>query len=431
MLPLIWLLSMTVWAEAPPLQMTPSTSSASAKKFTPQEIILNSRRSYNIGAQFDSPTLPEDMVVDLTVLQPYKNWQADEVYALLVWENDTAGNAQNSLASEDYAEIPLIAMKSKQSEKFGEQTTLSLRIPPVPGNWALWNKATIHVVVTTKGKINFTFTDRVHISRKMPSALIAGLVVLLLYILAAIAYSRGLKNAQRRPFTLDPMKMTAGMYGRASISQFQVFLFSMLVAGMMIFAWLRTGVLLELSEDLLYLLGISALGAGASKYTSVVKRRPKTEVRSYLRAKGWLPPETEVNESGARWQNLLRTDGKLDIYKFQMALFSLVVATALLSAGIADLGVIEIPNTLLTLLGMSQTVYVGGKAISQTNVVEFEKNVKEMQVAEDAYLNADDEIERGKRFKTYAKEFEEARLLFEDIFGIAIPDDKALPKMVA
>lgn len=429
LLPMMWLLSM-------------SLALASAKPFecTPQNVIEASRNHHGVSALFSSPVLPTETVVELTVPQPYSDWPANKVCAVLVWNHAHETCTQNGLAPH-CSRTQWITTQAKQTDN-GEITALQLKIPAAPDalskngdlNW-LWNHATLHVIGLSKDKnaddpVAFSFVSHVQISNHYPSMIVACVLVALMYFLVGFAYARGLPGRDSR-FTLNPIRMTAGMYGRASISQFQVFSFSLIVAGMTLYSWLRTGVLLELSEDLLYLLGISALGAGASKYTSIIKRRPKTEVRSYLRAKDWLPPETAINETGARWQNLLLTDGKLDVYKFQMMLFSLVVAVSLLSAGITDLGVIEIPDTLLTLLGMSQTVYVGGKAISQTNVVEFEKNVKEMQAAENAYLAADNDAERLKLFKTYAKEFEEARLLFEDIFGIDVPEENAEPKMAA
>jgi len=58
--------------------------------------------------------------------------------------------------------------------------------------------------------------------------------------------------------------MTAGVSGDASLSQIQVFTFSLIVAGSMFYLWLRSGLLVGLCKDLLALIGISAVGAATA-----------------------------------------------------------------------------------------------------------------------------------------------------------------------
>ena len=66
----------------------------------------------------------------------------------------------------------------------------------------------------------------------------------------------------------------------------------------------------------------------------------------------------------ATLRNLLLTDGRLDVYKFQMAIFTVVVACYVASSGQTSLGDVKISDTMLYLIGISQGVYVGGKAVT-------------------------------------------------------------------
>ena len=65
--------------------------------------------------------------------------------------------------------------------------------------------------------------------------------------------------------SLDPVELTKSAYGRASIAKLQIFIFSFIVFGLLLFNVLRTGLLANMSKDVLYLMGISAVGAAGGK----------------------------------------------------------------------------------------------------------------------------------------------------------------------
>jgi hypothetical protein len=176
---------------------------------------------------------------------------------------------------------------------------------------------------------------------------------------------------------LSPIRISAAWFGEPSVSQIQVMLFTFIVAGLLFHLWLDTGVLSEISKDLLFLLGISAVGAGGAKFTQTLKTDLKPETASYLIGKGWYDWSLKPMHDHATLKNLLLTDGRLDVYKFQMAIFTVVVACYVATSGQTSLGDVKISETMLYLIGISQDVYVGGKAVTD-RTTDLENAVKKM-----------------------------------------------------
>lgn len=163
---------------------------------------------------------------------------------------------------------------------------------------------------------------------------------------------------------LNPVRISSASYGEASMSQLQVLLFTLIVGGLLFHLWLTTFVLSDISEDLLKLLGISAVGAVGARFAHTIKTAPNDQTWRYLIAKGWSEWPTVDESELANFRQLFLTDGRLDVYKFQTAIFTVVVACYVLSAGQSNLGEVKISETMLYLIGISQGVYVAGKAVT-------------------------------------------------------------------
>jgi hypothetical protein len=182
---------------------------------------------------------------------------------------------------------------------------------------------------------------------------------------------------KRRIYWLSPVRISAAAFGEASMSQVQVLLFTFIVAGLLFQLWLRTGVLSDISTQLLLLLGISAVGAGGARFTQTIKTNLSDSTSKYLIGKGWYAWPIMPMREHATFGQLLLTDDKLDVYKFQMAIFTIVVAVYVISAGQNDLSNVNISDTMLYLIGISQGVYVGGKAITD-RTTDLESAVAKM-----------------------------------------------------
>lgn len=198
----------------------------------------------------------------------------------------------------------------------------------------------------------------------------------------------------RGDYRWDPVYLTSDHFDKASLSRLQLLGFTLLVWGLLVFILIRTNVLSDISEHILWLLGISAGGTVGSKVTEIMKERLSFENWSWLRNQRWLTVHeegtgAEPDPSRARWGDLLKAaDGSLDIYKFQLAVFSLLIGLNLLMStpDFVSLATFTIPTNLLTLLGLSNGVYIGGKAVGPNSVSELDKKVSALRDAEKAWL---------------------------------------------
>jgi len=178
-------------------------------------------------------------------------------------------------------------------------------------------------------------------------------------------------------FAANPVRISAASYGEASMSQLQVLIFTLIVGGLLFHLWMTTLILSDISTDLLKLIGISAVGAAGAKFTHTIKSTPNDQTARYLIGRGWYGWAKEPMRDHATFKRLLLTDGRLDVYKFQIAIFTVVVACYVLSAGQTSLGDVKISETMLYLIGISQGVYVGGKAVTD-RTTDLEASVQKM-----------------------------------------------------
>ncbi|MGP1677470.1 MAG: hypothetical protein ACTS6J_09970 [Burkholderiales bacterium] len=240
----------------------------------------------------------------------------------------------------------------------------------------------------------FLAWKEVRISDRWFAFTMACLVTLFAYALSVLAQGKGLKrglngNAQTIGISFSPVFITSDRFGRASLSRFQVFSFTLIVIWLLTYILFRTNVLSDISSDVLKLLGISAAGAVGAKITEVLKSRLSFENWSWLRNQGWLvsyEDGTRKNEKppleNAKWSDLLRSDNSFDIYSFQLATVSIVVAVALLNTDLNELSKFQIPQNLLQLLGLSNLVFIGGKAIGADTFKDLDAKVGGVMQAE-------------------------------------------------
>ncbi|MGZ6292057.1 MAG: hypothetical protein ACXWMK_07710, partial [Syntrophales bacterium] len=241
----------------------------------------------------------------------------------------------------------------------GQKTDLTLGMPDIGfGRQQQKEIVLVSFPVDPKGQLKIdspgvSVRQMVRVSDRLFSFFIALIFVVLAYVIAVVLQGR----VGNKTWCIDPVYLTSGVNDKASLSQLQVFGFTLLVLGLLIFILFRTSELSDISQDILLLLGISAGGTVGSKVVGVAKKRLSSENSSWLRNHGWLT----VYESGlgqstdckrARWGDLLKTDGSFYVYSFQLATFSVLVAFALLKIDLSALSTFSIPNNLLALLGL-------------------------------------------------------------------------------
>ena len=187
----------------------------------------------------------------------------------------------------------------------------------------------------------------------------------------------------------DPVYLTAGSDGKGSLSKLQILFFSLIVFGLLAYILARTGALSDLSSSILYLLGIAGVGSAMAKGTDEQKNRLSFENRAWMIRKGWLPSGGWAAVNTASWHDIITNDGgEFDVYRYQSCIFSLTVGGALLVNGVAELASFTIPQTLLGILGLSQAVYIGGKAVGTSAVAELDGAVTSARAAEAKLIEA-------------------------------------------
>lgn len=244
------------------------------------------------------------------------------------------------------------------------------------------NYTLVGVLTEPASPIFFGYKAGITATSKTTTAVVALLFLLLFYvILARCTYDAEdagkLRHVAWLAYVVSPIRITAGMFGEASLSQVQVVVFTFVVAGLLFQLWLRTGVLSDISVQLLMLLGISAVGAGGARFTETIKTGLSEPTSQFLIAKGWYAWRLQPMRDHATVRHLFLTDGRLDVYKFQMAIFTVIVAAYVISAGQSDLSNVKISDTMLYLIGISQGVYVGGKAVTD-RTTDLENAVAKM-----------------------------------------------------
>jgi len=273
------------------------------------------------------------------------------------------------------------------------KTTLALAVPTLDLFWP-WQVGQTLVLGSFRvvdGKLdaehpNFLVREAVSVRAAGFAAVVGVLAAAFAYLLAVLALGRVGSH-----HSWDPVYLTSDTFDRASLSQLQVFCFTLLVFGLLVFVLLRTGIRSDISPDILLLLGISAVGAAGSKTADTLKTRLTFENWSWLRNQGWLTVYEEgtgipADQNRARWGDLLKTGQSFDIYSFQLVVFSALVAFELLSSNLQELATFTIPQNLLGLLGLSNVVYIGGKAVTPNSLGDLDKKVTDLRDAEQKWM---------------------------------------------
>lgn len=273
--------------------------------------------------------------------------------------------------------------------------SLLVGIPEDTSGYA-WARQSYLVVACRGDRVAAWGTHTFEESASLPTGLIAGALMVILYLLCAtVVYlarvrlvgdpaevKPPLRIATVKPWSwlrcLDPVVMTSDGFDRGSLSNLQVLFFVELVGFGLTDLALRTGVLSDLSQAIVYLLGIPALGTLGAQAASVTRDRISAENWAWLVNRGVLP----VNDPGKvapRWSDLITTEAVLDLPKLQALTFSLIVGIAMVAQGLQNFASFQVPTTLLQILGLSQIVFVGGRLTKPTNLGDLDNMLTDLK----------------------------------------------------
>jgi hypothetical protein len=283
------------------------------------------------------------------------------------------------------------------------------------------------------------------------SFLIAIAIVIFLYGAAALATRRN-KHGQSG---WNPLIITSGRFGRGSLSRLQVFYFTMIVIASLTYILVRSQKLDGMSQDVLMLLGISAVGAAGGQVIATTRKRLSSENWSWLIHKQWITESIERKSKPVSPRDLVTADDQFDIYKFQMLAFSLIVGAALISATFrehATLADFTISASMLGVLGLSQVVYLGGKAAGPPTNEDLNTALSNVRRLEVAFIKAvsdkwekvrpkADEVDTAEKkldkaisaapaeYNEYISAAENAARLVQERIGALQPTDNTAPSL--
>ncbi|WP_237216420.1 hypothetical protein [Falsiroseomonas oryziterrae] len=220
-------------------------------------------------------------------------------------------------------------------------------------------------------------------------------------------------DLSRLAFALRPTVIMQDAFGHCSLSRFQVLLFTLVLTGVYAYVMVRTGELPDLSPTVLMLLGITLAGATLARAADgpVVD----TPNRLWLLGTGVIDPTPRL----PRWRDLLAGDGEIDVTRVQAVVFSLFAAVALVVNGTANLEQFEIPDQIVQLMGISQAVYVAGKALPREAATRLNAEIRALREAENAALAAPGDPAAQRAFETARNA---AGSVLFDVFGERFDD---------
>ena len=225
----------------------------------------------------------------------------------------------------------------------------------------------------------------------LPDELAATVVVIIFYLFMGYAVS----HRWQQKIVINPLKIIANNSGRASLSSTQVFFFTMIVLWLVIYWFVKEGKLIPINDTILWLLGIAIVGSGTGKAADSTRSRVSAENWTWAKRKGWIKNDfTRISsEYVPKISDLITSDQGFDIARFQAVAFSLVVGISLLYNGaIAECATafskIEIDGAYLSIIGISQGTYIGGKYVGANLFAELNKKLDKVRPLELAFTTA-------------------------------------------
>lgn len=179
---------------------------------------------------------------------------------------------------------------------------------------------------------------------------------------------------------LDPIVVSAGGYGSASLSNLQIFWFTLIVVGLLVYAWVVTGSILNPSADVLWLLGIASGTKVVAEGIGSFRQRLSLDNSNWLELHRLLRNEREINPAeSARWRDLVLANGTLEPSRYQLLVFGFLIGISLLFGNISVIQSFEVPEFFRTLQGLSSGFYLFGKAVSPNAIQELEQRITDLR----------------------------------------------------
>jgi hypothetical protein len=175
---------------------------------------------------------------------------------------------------------------------------------------------------------------------------------LILWRLAPPAFLGSASGWTLRHVSRRVLSIIAASNGVASLSNFQIMLWTFVVGGAAVYVMTLSGNLISISGGTLTLLGI----AGGTTILARISPGQTTAVDPGAPAVVYTP----------RWSQLLVSDAAtadVDVTRVQMLMFTLIMAAFVGIKVAVSYSIPEIPDNFLVLMGISNGVYLAGRQI--------------------------------------------------------------------
>ncbi|MBK8211972.1 MAG: hypothetical protein IPK78_20570 [Rhodospirillales bacterium] len=320
---------------------------------------------------------------------------------------------------------------------------------PEANSW-FWPRRQLFVAACRDGKVAFVATTEATISRRATAGWLTALLVPSIYLLISwlICRHRGVR------WSINPVKWSAVEEGRgrASLAILQSIWFTVLVSSLAVFFLLRLGTIGEISDDILWMLGIPLIGTTAARAIDAVKLRLSPENYTWIVDRGWIKtPEDGSNRDDdaqahnqtvvdqARLGDIFFEAGRFEPSKYQAVIFSLVVSIALVLTGFDQLATFQIPHAYLILLSGSQAVYILGKGVAPDRFKEASELIAVARQAEEELRKAaaesnikkieDAENTLAGKLSSAKEAIERAAIRVERLFAVSISPEMRAPRL--
>lgn len=214
------------------------------------------------------------------------------------------------------------------------------------------------------------------------------------------------KGNKAKRFFLYPLNFAVTPLGTYSISLTQIIFWTFITIFGIVYVYWLSGFFIEITPQILMLLGIgggTALAAKINAISRVYEVPPK-----YLN----LVRKTRT----PKLMDLISIGGQPNIFKFQMLAFTLLTGYIVIVEIIKSHAFPAIPNSLITMMGVSSLVYLGNEV---THKNTWDKIRKKKEAIEDiAKKNEEINISNTKELKkTGLAEVKELENLLREIYS--------------
>lgn len=235
-------------------------------------------------------------------------------------------------------------------------------LPPEVQPANRWNEATARVVLGAQDGASVALGSLSLKSSNASALWAAGVTgVLLAFFMRLESSRRRLEKTSAQPRFLSGLFV--GPDNDPSLSLLQILIWTVVTLWGMVYVYLTSGTLLSMTPEMMGLLGI----AGAS---SVLARWAAVSGSGAPSSAPGQPKTEDVRRTTARedlW-SMLNTNGKFDLLKLQMLLFTIVIAAYVVAQIFLSAAFPQLDTNTLLLLGVSQGVYITGKLTSKSGL---------------------------------------------------------------